>query len=114
MLFGCFCSVADDNVACQKACLKQPFKKQRRKLVPKMLDTIVVGGVTLRNRIMFIQSATEYEAEDGSTSLQSREFYTRLVHGGAGYTVPGVEATIAIRWRVELQAQARMRVGFAR
>lgn len=63
---------------------------------------------------MFLQLTTGYEAEDDSISLQSRAFYTRLADGGAGYIVPGVEASIADRQWVALQARATMCVSFAK
>ncbi len=60
----------------------------------KILEPITVGGVTLKNRIMFPPLTTGYEDEDGSISSQSRAFYTRLAKGGVGYIVLGDVAPI--------------------
>ena len=61
----------------------------KRDFVMKILEPITIGGVTFKNRILFPPLTTGYEAKDGSISAQSRAFYTRLVRGGVGCTVPG-------------------------
>ena len=55
----------------------------------KLLEPIQVGGVTLKNRIMFPPLTTGYEDRNGGITDQSRAFYTRLAQGGAGYIVLG-------------------------
>ena len=60
----------------------------------RILEPIVIGGVTFKNRIMFPPLTTGYEADDGSISSQSRAFYTRLAKGGVGYIVLGDVAPI--------------------
>lgn len=60
----------------------------------KLLEPITIGGVRLKNRIMFPPLTTGYEAKDGSISPQSRAFYTRLAQGGVGYIVLGDVAPI--------------------
>ncbi|WP_350561007.1 bilirubin reductase, long form [Psychrobacter sp. CAL346-MNA-CIBAN-0220] len=60
----------------------------------KILETITVGGVIFKNRIMFPPMTTGYEARDGSISSQSCAFYTRLAQGGVGYIVLGDVAPI--------------------
>ncbi|MEO8858459.1 MAG: bilirubin reductase, long form [Burkholderiaceae bacterium] len=60
----------------------------------KILETISIGGVTFKNRVMFPPLTTGYEAKDGSISAQSRAFYTRLAEGGTGYIVLGDVAPI--------------------
>ena len=44
----------------------------------KIMQPITVGGITLKNRIMFPPLTTGYEERDGSIGEQSRAFYTRL------------------------------------
>ena len=60
----------------------------------KLLESISIGGVTFKNRVMFPPLTTAYEAKDGSISAQSRAFYTRLAKGGTGYIVLGDVAPI--------------------
>ena len=61
----------------------------------KIMQPITVGGITLKNRIMFPPLTTGYEERDGSIGEQSRAFYTRLAQGGVGYIVLGdVEGTV--------------------
>ena len=60
----------------------------------RILEPIVIGGVTFKNRIMFPPLTTGYEADDGSISSKSRAFYTRLAKGGVGYIVLGDVAPI--------------------
>lgn len=55
----------------------------------KLWDPIRVGGVELKNRIMFPPLTTGYENPDGSASAQSMAFYERIAQGGAGYIVLG-------------------------
>ena len=55
----------------------------------RFLEPITVGGVALKNRIIFPPLTTGYEGEDGSISPQSRAFYTHLAKGGVGYIVLG-------------------------
>ena len=60
----------------------------------KIMQPITVGGITLKNRIMFPPLTTGYEERDGSIGEQSRAFYTRLAQGGVGYIVLGDVAPI--------------------
>ena len=47
----------------------------------KIMQPITVGGITLKNRIMFPPLTTGYEERDGSIGEQSRAFYTlSLIH----------------------------------
>ena len=62
--------------------------------VPSMiLQPIVVGGQTFKNRIMFPPLTTGYE-KNGMISEQDMGFYTRLAKGGVGYIVMGDVAPI--------------------
>ena len=58
-----------------------------------ILQPIVVGGQTFKNRIMFPPLTTGYE-KNGMISEQDMGFYTRLAKGGAGYIVLGDVAPI--------------------
>ena len=58
------------------------------------MQPITVGGITLKNRIMFPPLTTGYEERDGSIGEQSRAFYTSLAQGGVGYIVLGDVAPI--------------------
>ena len=58
-----------------------------------ILQPIVVGGQTFKNRIMFPPLTTGYE-KNGMISEQDRGFYTRLAKGGVGYIVLGDVAPI--------------------
>ena len=51
-----------------------------------ILQPIVVGGQTFKNRIMFPPLTTGYE-KNGMISEQDMGFYTRLAKGGVGYIV---------------------------
>lgn len=62
----------------------------------KIMQPITVGGITLKNRIMFPPLTTGYEERDGSIGEQSRAFYTRLAQGGVGYIVLGDVAPFAV------------------
>ncbi|SCH00431.1 bilirubin reductase, long form [Romboutsia sp. 1001713B170207_170306_H8] len=55
----------------------------------KLLETINVGNITLKNRVMFPPLTTGYEGRDGSITKQSIEFYERLAKGGVSYIVIG-------------------------
>lgn len=55
----------------------------------ELLTPIQVGGITLKNRIMFPPLTTGYEGRDGSITEQSKGFYTRLAKGGVSYIVLG-------------------------
>ena len=59
----------------------------------KLLQPIEVGGLTLKNRIMFPPLTTGYE-KNGMISEQDMGFYTRLAKGGVGYIVMGDVAPI--------------------
>ncbi len=59
----------------------------------KLLQPIEVGGLTLKNRIMFPPLTTGYE-KNGMLSEQDMGFYTRLAKGGVGYIVLGDVAPI--------------------
>ena len=58
-----------------------------------ILQPIVVGGQTFKNRIMFPPLTTGYEKK-GMISEQDMGFYTRLAKGGVGYIVLGDVAPI--------------------
>ena len=58
-----------------------------------ILQPIVVGGQTFKNRIMFPPLTTGYE-KNGMISEQDIGFYTRLAKGGVGYIVLGDVAPI--------------------
>ena len=58
-----------------------------------ILQPIVVGGQTFKNRIMFPPLTTGYE-KNGMISEQDMGFYTRLANGGVGYIVLGDVAPI--------------------
>ena len=58
-----------------------------------ILQPIVVGGQTFKNRIMFPPLTTGYE-KNGMISEQDMVFYTRLAKGGVGYIVLGDVAPI--------------------
>lgn len=55
----------------------------------KLLETINIGNITLKNRVMFPPLTTGYEGRDGSITKQSIEFYERLAKGGVSYIVIG-------------------------
>ena len=58
-----------------------------------ILQPIVVGGQTFKNRIMFPPLTTGYE-KNGMISEQDMGFYTRLAKGGVSYIVLGDVAPI--------------------
>lgn len=60
----------------------------------KILEPIQVGGMTLKNRIMFPPLTTGYEERDGSIGERSLGFYERLAKGGVGYIVIGDVAPV--------------------
>lgn len=60
----------------------------------KLLEPIEVGGLTLRNRIMFPPLTTGYEERDGSIGPRSLAFYERLAKGGVAYIVIGDVAPV--------------------
>ena len=55
----------------------------------KLLETINIGNITLKNRVMFPPLTTGYEGRDGSITTQSIGFYERLAKGGVSYIVVG-------------------------
>lgn len=59
-----------------------------------LLQPISVGGLTLKNRIMFPPLTTGYEERDGSIGERSLAFYERLAKGGAGFVVIGDVAPV--------------------
>ena len=59
-----------------------------------LLQSIQVGGLTLKNRIMFPPLTTGYEERDGSIGQRSLAFYERLAKGGTGYVVIGDVAPV--------------------
>lgn len=59
-----------------------------------LLKPIEVGGITLKNRIMFPPLTTGYEERDGSIGERSLAFYERLARGGVGYIVIGDVAPV--------------------
>ena len=60
----------------------------------KLLESIQVGKMTLKNRIMFPPLTTGYEERDGSIGQKSLSFYERLAKGGASYVVIGDVAPV--------------------
>lgn len=60
----------------------------------KLLEPIKVGGMTLKNRIMFPPLTTGYEERDGSIGERSLGFYERLAKGGVAYIVIGDVAPV--------------------
>ncbi|MDO4465708.1 MAG: NAD(P)/FAD-dependent oxidoreductase [Bacillota bacterium] len=60
----------------------------------KLLQSIQVGNMTLKNRIMFPPLTTGYEERDGSIGNRSFYFYKRLAQGGVGYVVIGDVAPV--------------------
>ena len=59
-----------------------------------LLQPIQVGGLTLKNRIMFPPLTTGYEERDGSIGGRSLAFYERLAKGGVGFVVIGDVAPV--------------------
>lgn len=59
-----------------------------------LLQPIQVGGLTLKNRIMFPPLTTGYEERDGSIGERSLAFYERLAKGGTGFVVIGDVAPV--------------------
>ena len=59
-----------------------------------LLQPIQVGGLTLKNRIMFPPLTTGYEERDGSIGERSLAFYERLAKGGVGFVVIGDVAPV--------------------
>ena len=59
-----------------------------------LLQPIRVGGLTLKNRIMFPPLTTGYEERDGSIGERSLAFYERLAKGGTGFVVIGDVAPV--------------------
>jgi len=59
-----------------------------------LLQPIQVGGLTLKNRIMFPPLTTGYEERDGSIGERSLAFYERLARGGVGFVVIGDVAPV--------------------
>jgi len=59
-----------------------------------LLQPIEVGGLTLKNRIMFPPLTTGYEERDGSIGQRSLAFYERLARGGVGFVVIGDVAPV--------------------
>ena len=60
----------------------------------KILTSIQVGPMTLKNRIMFPPLTTDYEERDGSIGPRSMAFYERLAKGGTAYVVIGDVAPV--------------------
>ena len=59
-----------------------------------LLQSIQVGNLTLKNRIMFPPLTTGYEERDGSIGERSLAFYERLAKGGTGFVVIGDVAPV--------------------
>lgn len=59
-----------------------------------LLQPLKVGGLTLKNRIMFPPLTTGYEERDGSIGERSFHFYERLAKGGVGYISIGDVAPV--------------------
>ena len=62
----------------------------------KLLESIKVGNIEFKNRIMFPPLTTGYEEKDGSIGEQSFRFYERLAKGGVGYIVIGDVAPLLL------------------
>ena len=62
--------------------------------VSLLLQPIQVGGLTLKNRVMFPPLTTGYEERDGSIGGRSLAFYERLAKGGVGFVVIGDVAPV--------------------
>lgn len=60
----------------------------------KLLDSIQIGNMLLKNRIMFPPMTTGYEEPDGSIGEKSLQFYKRIAQGGAGFIVLGDVAPV--------------------
>ncbi|MGN1182339.1 MAG: NADH oxidase, partial [Faecalibacillus sp.] len=63
-------------------------------MTKKLLESIQVGKMTLKNRIMFPPLTTGYEERDGSIGARSLGFYERLAKGGVSYIVIGDVAPV--------------------
>ena len=59
-----------------------------------LLQPIQVGGLKLKNRIMFPPLTTGYEERDGSIGERSLAFYERLAKGGTAFVVIGDVAPV--------------------
>lgn len=57
-------------------------------------QSIKVGKLTLKNRVVFPPLTTGYEERDGSIGEKSLNFYKRLAQGGAAYIVIGDVAPV--------------------
>ncbi len=57
-------------------------------------QSIKVGNLTLKNRVVFPPLTTGYEERDGSIGEKSFNFYKRLAQGGAAYIVIGDVAPV--------------------
>ncbi|MCD8206126.1 MAG: NAD(P)/FAD-dependent oxidoreductase [Clostridia bacterium] len=61
-----------------------------------MLGTpINIGGIELKNRMVFPPMTTGYEEADGALGERSLNFYKRIAEGGAGYIVIGDVSPVA-------------------
>lgn len=60
----------------------------------KLLTSIQIGNMNLKNRIMFPPMTTGYEGPDGSIGEKSLQFYKRIAQGGAAYIVLGDVAPV--------------------
>lgn len=63
-------------------------------MASKLLESIKVGNLTFKNRIMFPPLTTGYEERDGSIGPRSLAFYKRLAMGGVSYIVIGDVAPV--------------------
>ena len=60
----------------------------------KLNESIKVGNLTFKNRVMFPPLTTGYEERDGSIGPRSLAFYERLAKGGTAYIVIGDVAPV--------------------
>lgn len=60
----------------------------------KLLSSIAVRKMLLKNRVMFPPMTTGYEEPDGSIGEKSLKFYERIAQGGTGYIVIGDVAPV--------------------
>ncbi len=55
---------------------------------------LIIGNITLKNRVVFPPLTTGYEERDGSIGEKSFNFYKRLAEGGVAYIVLGDVAPV--------------------
>ncbi|MDP2953022.1 MAG: hypothetical protein Q8O76_06880, partial [Chloroflexota bacterium] len=53
----------------------------------KLMETARIGGMELRNRIVFLPMATHLAGRDGAVTQPLIDYYARRAQGGAGLIV---------------------------